>query len=76
MFIPGQPKALFNESRRYLWEKDYPVPLALFETLVWVNYIERVKARAALTSPTGNEDVAGLTSFFSSFGDVTQHTYR
>lgn len=80
VFIPGMPKALFNESRRFLWEKDYPVPLAVFENLVWISYIERVKARAALTAAANanaaGADVSGLVSFFSSFGDVTQQSYR
>ena len=83
VFVPGLPKALFNESRRFLWEKDYPVPLAVFENLVWISYIERVKERAALThSPAAAaghaaaDSVTGLVSFFSSFGDVTQQSYR
>lgn len=68
VFKPGAPKALFNESRRVMWERNYAVAPVMTEMLVWLRDVERVKQHCG--------SLVDTSSRFCSFGHITQHVYR
>ena len=64
-FVAGQPEPLFHPDRAVLWGADYSVEVAMYEMLIWLQNVAKVKEIA----------VGKVDNYDDEFASITQHTY-